>query len=248
MIYDSHEGASHQLMTPVGIFQFFAFPGESRNSVHSCKKNLVVADIIIILVVLYSRPSRPLIIAAHHFLLICQNLVNYNIGIMTATTNKGCNTTIRGRVSLASAVFLASTARCCSFQVMTPSGFSSINEEIIGRKAIAPNVIERNRLNQFRKLTALFFHDEEADMMEEFGGGMRYEMVDLPDSMVDTTVFVGNLCEFVTDDMLSALFQKASSLNFVPACVARKPNSSSLKYGFVTFPSIEETEVSRKTG
>ena len=81
-------------------------------------------------------------------------------------------------------------------------------------------------------------------MMEEFVGGMRYEMVELPDSLVDTTIFVGNLCEFVTDEMLSALFQQASTLNFVPACVARKPNSSSLKYGFVTFPTIEEKEVS----
>lgn len=161
---------------------------------------------------------------------------------MTANMNKGYNTNVWGQRRLASAVFLASAARSCAFQVMTPSGISSMNKEIIGKKAIAPNVIERNGLNQFRQSPALFFHDREADMMEEFVGGMRYEMVDLPDSMVDTTVFVGNLCEFVTDDMLSALFQKASSLNFVPACVARKPNSNSLKYGFVTFPSVEETE------
>jgi RNA recognition motif-containing protein len=79
--------------------------------------------------------------------------------------------------------------------------------------------------------------------MEEYIGGARYEMVELPDCLVDTTVFVGNLCEFVTDEMLSALFQQASSLNFVPACVARKPDSSSLKYGFVTFPTVAEKEV-----
>jgi hypothetical protein len=28
-------------------------------------------------------------------------------------------------------------------------------------------------------------------MMEALVGGMRYEMVELPDSLVDTTVFVG---------------------------------------------------------
>lgn len=46
----------------------------------------------------------------------------------------------------------------------------------------------------------------------------------------------------MTDDILSALFSQVSSLNFVPACVARKPNMSSLKYGFVTFPSVSEKE------
>lgn len=90
--------------------------------------------------------------------------------------------------------------------------------------------------------TSLFFHYRQPDIMEEFVGGMRYEMVELPDSLVDTTIFVGNLCEFVTDEMLSAVFQQASSLNFVPACVARKPDSSSMKYGFVTFPTVEEKE------
>ncbi len=42
--------------------------------------------------------------------------------------------------------------------------------------------------------------------------------------------------------MLSTLFQEVSSLKFVPACVARKPNMSSLKYGFVTFPTVTEKE------
>jgi len=85
-------------------------------------------------------------------------------------------------------------------------------------------------------------YDADMDMMEMVAGGRRYEMVDLPDSMVDTTLFVGNLCEFVNDDMLSSLFQEASSLHSVPACVVRKSNMSSLKYGFVTFPTIQEKE------
>ena len=42
--------------------------------------------------------------------------------------------------------------------------------------------------------------------------------------------------------MLSSLFQQVSRLSFVPACVARKPNMSSLKYGFVTFPTVSEKE------
>jgi len=79
--------------------------------------------------------------------------------------------------------------------------------------------------------------------MELMIGGARYEMVELPDSMMSTTLWVGNLCEFVTDEMLSELFQQASSLKFVPACVARKPNMESLKYGFVTFRSEDEKEI-----
>jgi len=67
-------------------------------------------------------------------------------------------------------------------------------------------------------------------------------MVPLPDSIVDTTLFVGNLCEFVKDDDLSNLFQTVSKLSYLPACVARKVSYESLEYGFVTFPSVEEKE------
>jgi hypothetical protein len=87
---------------------------------------------------------------------------------------------------------------------------------------------------------------ENRDHLELMIGGARYEMVELPDSMMSTTLWVGNLCEFVTDEMLSELFQQASSLKFVPACVARKPNWESMRYGFVTFRSEEEKEVSTK--
>ena len=73
--------------------------------------------------------------------------------------------------------------------------------------------------------------------------GEKYSMVELPDSLMDTTIFVGNLNDFVTDDILSDLFQQVSTLNSVPSVVARKPNSNSLNYGFVTFPSVEEKEV-----
>jgi hypothetical protein len=85
---------------------------------------------------------------------------------------------------------------------------------------------------------------EMPDNVEMMMGGSRYEMVELPDSMMSTTLWVGNLCEFVTDDMLGEIFQQASSLGSVPACVARKPNMESLRYGFVTFRSEEEKEVS----
>jgi hypothetical protein len=85
----------------------------------------------------------------------------------------------------------------------------------------------------------------EADITEMMVGGERYEMVPLPDSMVDTTLFVGNLCEFVHDGDLSKLFQSVSILNSVPACVARKPDMTSREYGFVCFPSVEEKEVGR---
>lgn len=84
----------------------------------------------------------------------------------------------------------------------------------------------------------------DADPIEQIVGGERYEMVPLPDSMLSTTIFVGNLCEFVTDDILSLLFSSVSKMISVPACVARKPNMSSLQYGFVTFPTVQEKEVS----
>ena len=83
----------------------------------------------------------------------------------------------------------------------------------------------------------------EYDMMELMVGGQRYEMVPLPDSMMDTTLFVGNLCEFCKDEDLSNLFQSVSSLQRLPACVVRKPNYASLGYGFVTFLTVEEKEV-----
>jgi len=82
----------------------------------------------------------------------------------------------------------------------------------------------------------------DADFYEMMVGGERYEMIPLPDSMVDTTIFVGNLCEFVTDDNLSDLFQAVTPLNSVPSSVARKANMNSLQYGFVTFMTVEEKE------
>jgi hypothetical protein len=93
----------------------------------------------------------------------------------------------------------------------------------------------------FRPSTAQrYLSNSEIDILESCE---RYEMVRLPDSLVPTTIFVGNLCEFVTDTMLSELFQKVSTLSSVPACVVRKPSGSSLKYGFVTFLNESEKEV-----
>lgn len=81
-------------------------------------------------------------------------------------------------------------------------------------------------------------------MYEQMVGGQRFEMTQLPDSMMQTTLFVGNLCEFVDDEDLSGLFKTVSSLQSVPACVVRKPDMSSRQYGFVSFPNVEEKEVS----
>jgi hypothetical protein len=84
---------------------------------------------------------------------------------------------------------------------------------------------------------------KDADLMEVMMGGQRFEMVPLPDSMLDTTIFVGNLCEFAKDEDLSNVFQSVSRLQSVPACVVRKANMASLKYAFVSFPTVEEKEV-----
>lgn len=82
----------------------------------------------------------------------------------------------------------------------------------------------------------------DADMYEMMMGGERYEMVPLPDSMLQTTLFVGNLNEFVNDDDLSRLFASITEWSSVPACVVRKPSMASLKYGFVTFPTEEHKQ------
>eukprot|EP00980_Cylindrotheca_fusiformis_P009186 scaffold2003_cov139-Cylindrotheca_fusiformis.AAC.2 len=83
----------------------------------------------------------------------------------------------------------------------------------------------------------------DADFYEMLVGGERYEMVPMPDSMLDTTLFVGNLNEFVNDQDLSDYFCRVTQLSSVPACVARKANMNSLSYGFVTFPSKLEKEM-----
>lgn len=70
----------------------------------------------------------------------------------------------------------------------------------------------------------------------------RYQFVPLPDSMVPTTVFVGNLCEFVTEEMLSELFQQVSRSLRPPTCIARKLDTSSKKYGFVAFQTVTEAK------
>jgi hypothetical protein len=87
----------------------------------------------------------------------------------------------------------------------------------------------------------------EADYMEQTLGAKRHDTMSiLPDSMLETTLFVGNLCEFVSDQDLSELFTSSNTsvtfLQFVPAVVIRKPDLTSLQYGFVTFPSISEKE------
>lgn len=86
----------------------------------------------------------------------------------------------------------------------------------------------------------------DADLGELMVGGERYSLVPMPHSMKATTVFVGNLDEFVHDDDLSELFAMASSLNSVPATVVRKPDTQSMLYGFVSFPTKKEKEASER--
>eukprot|EP00522_Entomoneis_paludosa_P015657 CAMPEP_0172451628 /NCGR_PEP_ID=MMETSP1065-20121228/9594_1 /TAXON_ID=265537 /ORGANISM="Amphiprora paludosa, Strain CCMP125" /LENGTH=456 /DNA_ID=CAMNT_0013203591 /DNA_START=1 /DNA_END=1371 /DNA_ORIENTATION=- len=102
---------------------------------------------------------------------------------------------------------------------------------------------QQQRLHRPSSLTKQWVHlDREADMYEEMMGGQRYEMSPLPDSMMPTTLFVGNLCEFVGDDDLSQLFCSVTSLKSLPACIVRKPDSTSKRYGFVSFPTVQEKE------
>ena len=74
----------------------------------------------------------------------------------------------------------------------------------------------------------------------------KFDLTHLPDAMVNSTVWVGNLNEFVTDNELGRLFAKgggASPLN-VPAVVARRPNNDSLRYGVVHFHTSADAQVS----
>lgn len=72
----------------------------------------------------------------------------------------------------------------------------------------------------------------------------QYDLTELPDIMVDSTVWVGNLNEFVTDNELGNLFGKYSetSLMNVPSVIARRPNNESLRYGFVYFPTSADAQ------
>lgn len=97
--------------------------------------------------------------------------------------------------------------------------------------------------NKFSALPLNVHSIREADSIEQMIGGVRYENIPIPNSMKSTTLFVGNLCEFTNDDDLSQLFRKVSKLQSVPACVARKADTTSLQYGFVSFPTVEEKEV-----
>mmetsp|Transcript_17468 Transcript_17468/g.25823 ORF Transcript_17468/g.25823 Transcript_17468/m.25823 type:complete len:440 (+) Transcript_17468:205-1524(+) len=129
---------------------------------------------------------------------------------------------------------LATTAVCWVFQF----SFGIQNLRLVDSFSTSNAIVKRQ--GKSSKLRRHVSNNGDPDFVEMMLGGERYEMVPLPDSMVDTTLFVGNLCEFVKDDDLSNLFQAASKLHYVPACVVRKANTDSLGYGFVTFPNVEE--------
>ena len=90
----------------------------------------------------------------------------------------------------------------------------------------------------------MILSSRDADLVEQWVGGERYSLIPMPDIMKATTVFVGNLCEFVQDEDLSRFFAAAAThLSRVPATVVRKPDTQSLRYGFVSFPTRQEKEV-----
>jgi len=136
---------------------------------------------------------------------------------------------------------------------------SRLHEATAQNRAVAPTVLARipyfqkQQKQQIQGHLSIHTHrlkslfvvtDREPDQIEMMIGGERFEMVPLPDRMCDTTIFVGNICEFVHDEDLSQLFQAVSVCQSVPSCVVRKANMQSLGYGFVSFPTVEEKEVS----
>lgn len=134
---------------------------------------------------------------------------------------------------LLGAVFLLFPSTCHCFLPTTS----------IPKKQSSPSSVAATTTTTTR-LSMAFNHDfRDPDMIELFVGGERYENVPLPDSMLDTTIFVGNLCEFARDEDLSQQFRSVTNLKSLPACVARRPNNQSLEYGFVAFPTVQEKEV-----
>lgn len=146
-------------------------------------------------------------------------------------------TTIHSNKALIMTTRAKRNLRCCIFDVaaLLLSGSDAF---------LYSSVVTRRQGSFVAKLNVL--SDVEAEFVESMIEGEKYSMVALPDSMLSTTLFVGNLCEFVQDGELSTLFQSVSVLQSLPACVARKANTQSLEYGFVAFPTVEETEVSLK--
>jgi RNA recognition motif. (a.k.a. RRM, RBD, or RNP domain) len=119
------------------------------------------------------------------------------------------------------------------WRIVTVHGFSSTRTSTV---PVLP----------FARPTALSVRQvREADMVEQLVGGVRYSLVPMPELMKATTAYVGNLCEFVNDQDLSDLFAQVSTLLSIPSCVVRKPDFTSLQYGFVSFPSETEKIVSR---
>ena len=141
----------------------------------------------------------------------------------------GCNSFISGRIISTVAKTMTKPSKTVSIPKTKHknTGLSS------STKSANENIV----LSMVRNL-------QDPDEIELLMGGQRYEFVPLPDIMLDTTIFVGNLCEFAQDEDLSRTFREVSTLQSVPACVARRPNSQSLEYGFVSFPTVEEKEVS----
>ena len=147
------------------------------------------------------------------------------------------STSAMGRWSLSFFIVSVST---------TVLGFQSRIDRspLTGWTCPSPSMMKTQHSRRRQSIGPLFVvTDRDPDIIEMMMGGQRYEMVPLPDRMCDTTLFVGNLCEFVNDDDLSQLFQTVSTLQSVPACVVRKANMQSLRYGFVTFLTVEEKEV-----
>jgi hypothetical protein len=137
--------------------------------------------------------------------------------------------------------------------------FWKANDDINNNKMLQQQ--KRNVVSSFRSISGIFNNPikssirrsqqlqvhtkiRDADVVEMIIGGERYSLIPMPEKMKSTTVFVGNLCEFVQDKDLSSYFSQVSSLTYVPSCVVRKVDTQSMGYGFVSFPNEQEKEVS----
>lgn len=125
------------------------------------------------------------------------------------------------------ALALCVSCRVEAFSLSTWSSSLSRGRSPPSKYAPQPSLVEPLHLLPFR----------EAEVTEQLVGGVRYSMVPIPKDMLKTTLFVTNLDDFVYDDDLSAVF------GGMPACVVRKPDMTSLGYGFVAFRSSEDAQV-----
>jgi hypothetical protein len=96
----------------------------------------------------------------------------------------------RSTITTAATVSISRTNQYTSITTTTTTSATATTATTsVAKNSFTPN----NTHSSYGRLN--LYIERDADYGEILAGGQRYAMVELPDSMVDTTLFVGNLCE-----------------------------------------------------